>query len=42
MSSNEKRYTEELKKQIIEGNLSGTSVSSLAEEYGIAMQTIYK
>ena len=42
MSSNEKRYTEELKKQIIEGDLSGTSVSSLAEEYGIAMQTIYK
>lgn len=42
MSSNGKRYTEEFKIQIIERDLDGNSVSFLAEEYGIAMQTIYK
>lgn len=42
MSSNGKRYTEEFKIQIIERNLDGNSVSSLAKEYGLAEQTIYR
>ena len=42
MAHNNKRYSEEFKKQIIDLYLGGKPVSELAEEYGLIEQTIYK
>ena len=42
MAHNNKRYSEEFKKQIIDLYLGGKPVSELAEEYGLVEQTIYK
>lgn len=42
MVHNNKRYSEEFKKQIVNLHLSGKSVKALANEYGLVEQTIYK
>lgn len=42
MVNNNKRYSEEFKKQIVNLHLSGKSVKALANEYGLVEQTIYK
>ena len=42
MSKNGTRYSEEFKQQIIELYNSGSSVSYLSREYGVANVTIYK
>lgn len=42
MVHNNKRYSEEFKKQIVNLHLSGKSVKALANEYGSVEQTIYK
>lgn len=42
MMHNNKRYSEEFKKQIVNLHLSGKSVKALANEYGLVEQTIYK
>lgn len=39
---NGKRYTEEFKKQIVDLFNSGKSVITMASEYGLVEQTIYK
>lgn len=40
MVHNNKRYSEEFKKQIVNLHLSGKSVKALANEYGLVEQTI--
>ncbi len=42
MVHNNKRYSEEFKKQIVNLHLSGKSVKALANEYGLVEQIIYK
>lgn len=42
MVHNNKRYSGEFKKQIVNLHLSGKSVKALANEYGLVEQTIYK
>mgnify|MGYP001614550680 CR=1 FL=1 len=42
MVHNNKRYSEEFKKQIVNLHLSGKSVKALANEYGLVEPTIYK
>ena len=36
------RYPQEFKQQIVDLHLAGTPISKLAEEYGLAEQTIYR
>lgn len=40
MVHNNKKYSEEFKKQIVNLHLSGKSVKALANEYGLVEQTI--
>ena len=42
MVRNNKRYSEEFKKQIVNLHLSGKAAKALANEYGLIEQTIYK
>ena len=42
MAKAKKKFDEEFKKMILDLNQSGQSVEELAEQYGIATQTIYR
>lgn len=42
MTKKRKTFDEDFKKMILDLNQSGHSIDSLAEEYGIATQTIYR
>lgn len=42
MAKAKKKFDEDFKKTILELNQSGQSVDELAEQYGVATQTIYR
>ena len=42
MAKAKKKFDEDFKKMILDLNQSGQSVEELAEQYGIATQTIYR